>query len=102
MLVRFIVPSAPALKKGGTPLLFRFHGTGSCGLVVPAAQETCACSPDVPCSVADGCKDFQVAQEGVLVVRPAERGSSHCYSPDDPMAPSATWLGKTTTRWSRR
>ena len=95
LLVRFIIPSASAQKKSkGTPLLFRFHGTGSCGLEVPAARETCTCSPDVPCSVADGCKDFQVAQEGVLVVRPAERGTSHCYGPNDPMQPTATWLGK--------
>ena len=99
LLVRFIIPSSASAQKkkddnGGTPLLFRFHGTGSCGLEVPAARETCACSPDVPCSVADGCKDFQVAQEGVLVVRPAERGTAHCYGPADPMQPTATWLGQ--------
>ena len=96
LLVRFIIPS-PAVQQQqvgqGTPLLFRFHGTGGCGLEVPAAKEGCACSPDIPCSLADGCKDFQVAQEGVLVVKPAERGTSHCYGPDDPMSPSATWLG---------
>ena len=36
---------------------------------------------------------FQVASEGVLVASPAERGTSHCYAPTDPMTGSATWLG---------
>ena len=36
---------------------------------------------------------FQAAQEGVLVARPAERGSDHCYAADDPMTSSATYLG---------
>jgi hypothetical protein len=94
LLVRFIIPNKPAATGAGTPLLFRFHGTGGCGLNTPAAQESCACSPDIPCSVADGCKDFQVAQEGVLVVKPAERGTIHCYDIDDPMTATATWLGR--------
>lgn len=93
LLARFIVPNKPA-PGSGTPLLFRFHGTGSCGLGTPAAHESCECSPDIPCSLPDGCKDFQVAQEGVLVVRPAERGTIHCYEMNDPMTATATWLGR--------
>ena len=82
LLVRFIVPGNRTKSGTGTPLLMHFHGTGSCGLDKPAAEESCACSPDIPCSVADGCKQFVVASEGVLVARPAERGTMHCYNAD--------------------
>ena len=60
----------------------------------PANKATCKCSPDIPCSLGDACKKFQVASEGVIVASPAERGTSHCYGPNDPMTNSATWLGE--------
>jgi hypothetical protein len=91
LLVRFVVPSNQLST--GTPMLLRFHGTGGCGLDTPAPEASCSCTPDIPCSVADGCKDWYVAAQGVLVVHPAERGSSHCYAPSDPMTSSASWLG---------
>ena len=100
LLVRFYIPTPTTISNTkiktnikSTPLLLSFHGTGGCGLDEPAAEATCTCSPDIPCSLSDACKKFQVASEGVLVVSPAERGTSHCYSPTDPMTTSATWLG---------
>lgn len=90
LFVRFFVPTTNAKS---IPLLLSFHGTGGCGFDGPASKATCTCSPDIPCSLGDSCKKFQVASEGVLVASPAERGTSHCYAPEDLMSASATWLG---------
>lgn len=90
LLVRFFVPDRQPAGQG-TPLLLKFHGTGSCGLDGPVTKVGCSCSPDIPCNLGDSCKVLAVASEGVLVAAPAERGTSHCYAPGDPMSPSATW-----------
>lgn len=45
--------------------------------------------------MAAGCVPYQVAQDGVLVVQFGERGSSHCYDPEDIMTSTATWIGQT-------
>lgn len=95
LFVRFLVPArAPA---AAAPALAAFPGTGECFLDVPAADAgvACACPAGVSCRAADGCKLFQVAQDGVVVVQFAERGTSHCYAADDPMQRTATWIGAT-------
>ena len=72
LLVRFYIPTPTTISNTkiktnlkSTPLLLSFHGTGGCGLDEPAAEATCTCSPDIPCSLSDACKKFQVASEGV-------------------------------------
>ena len=101
LFVRLIVPSAlpartDAHRSGPVaPALVQFPGTGTCFLEVPAANLSCSCSLDSPCTLATGCLPYQLAQDGVLIVQFGERGSSHCYAPEDVMTSTATWVGQT-------
>ena len=49
--ISLISSSHPLIPAPFTPPLLP-----SCGLDGPAAAATCACSPDIPCSLGDGCK----------------------------------------------
>ena len=98
LFVRFLIPhaakSSARIADNATvvPVMSQFPGTGTCFLETPANKLKCACG-DVACVTASGCKEFQIAQDGVLVVQFAERGSAHCYRPDDIMTSTATWVG---------
>ena len=69
LLVRFYIPTSTTTTTSLHPLLLSFHGTGGCGMDESANKATCKCSPDIPCSLGDACKKFQVASEGVIVRR---------------------------------